>query len=405
MTTTPFPLKKRIDVIDALRGFALMGILLLHCTEHFELSSYPEAPGIGLKFLNSSTSNLIQFLFLGKSYAIFSFLFGLSFFIQMDNAARRGRDFRLRFAWRLILLLGLGAINSFFYSGEIFVVYAILGLLLIPAFKMPLPLLGVLSLLCLLKLPVLIQFFMSLSDPELANAGPMAVKAYSLSLWAATQEGYKMGTFLEVGLRNLREAQLQKLVWYFHSGTYLHIIGLFLGGLIIGRLGIHRDENKMIRYATRAVLIGLPLYALFYCIAGQVPALEFGKEATRVYRSLFTSYANIGMMLTLMGMFILAYFRLGARHTLEHLAPVGRMSLTNYMIQSVMGSFIFYGYGLGMAPLCGQFYSALIGLGLCAIQIVYSNGWMKRFYYGPAEWLWRRLTWMQPVPLKRETSQ
>lgn len=394
-------LKKRIDVIDALRGFALMGILLLHCTEHFELFSYPQDPGVGLKFLNNKTSDLIQFLFLGKSYAIFSFLFGLSFFIQMDNEAQRGGDFRARFAWRMILLLGLGAVNSFFYSGEIFVVYAILGLLLIPAYKMPVRLLAVLSLLFLLKLPVLIQFFMSLGDPELANAGPMAIKAYSLSLWPATQEGYKMGTFFEVGVRNLWEAQLQKLVWFFHSSTYLHIIGLFLGGLIVGRLGIHKDEDKMIRYATRAVLIGLPVYALFYCIAGQVPSLELGKEASRVYRAMFNSYANIGMMLTIMGTFILAYFRLGARRTLDYLAPVGRMSLTNYMAQSVMGGFIFYGYGLGLAASCGQFSSALIGVALCALQIAYSNAWMKRYYYGPVEWVWRRLTWMRPVPMKR----
>lgn len=404
--TTSIP-KKRIGIIDALRGFALMGILILHCTEHFELFTYPDdSSSPALHFLNIHFRDTVQFLFMGKAYAIFSLMFGLSFFIQMNNQSERGIDFRLRFAWRMVLLFALGTINGMFYSGEIFVVYAVLGLILIPAYKIPSRWLWPVCLLLLLKLPVLIQFFCTLFDPELAAAGAGTIKKFSWGLYPFTQEGYAAGTFGQVLSRNLWEAQFQKWIWYFHTSTYMHTLGFFIAGMLIGRLGIHQDPERMVSYSKRLVLIGLPIYTIFYCVSGSVLSFGFGKEATRVYSQLFTSYANVGMMMILIGMFVLTYFRLNGQQTLHYLAPVGRMSLTNYMAQSIMGSFIFYGYGLGMGVQCGQFYSTLIGLVLCTIQIMYSNWWMKRYYYGPAEWLWRSATWlsMQAIPFRRKAA-
>ena len=105
---------ERIQVVDALRGFAIAAILLLHNLEHFDFWYQPEGYPSWLVSLDKGIWDTMFFLFSGKAYGIFAVLFGLTFYIMQANQAKKGKDFRLRFAWRLILLLGFGIINSAF---------------------------------------------------------------------------------------------------------------------------------------------------------------------------------------------------------------------------------------------------------------------------------------------------
>lgn len=116
--------KARNVAIDALRGFAVMGIMLLHNIEHFNFYSFPEASGETIKALDTSLWNMMFFTFSGKTYAIFALLFGFTFYLQSRSTEKRGEDFRNRYMWRLLLLLGFGFINAAFFPGEILVLYA-----------------------------------------------------------------------------------------------------------------------------------------------------------------------------------------------------------------------------------------------------------------------------------------
>ena len=98
-----------------------MAIILLHNIEHFNLYNFPEATTDFMKALDKGVWDTLFFLFSGKAYAIFALLFGFSFFIQFDNQARKGKDFRLRFFWRLVLLFFIGCFNASFFPGEILV--------------------------------------------------------------------------------------------------------------------------------------------------------------------------------------------------------------------------------------------------------------------------------------------
>ena len=113
-----------------------MAIILLHNIEHFNLYNFPEATTDFMKALDKGVWDTLFFLFSGKAYAIFALLFGFSFFIQFDNQARKGKDFRLRFFWRLVLLFFIGCFNASFFPGEILVLYSILGIVLIPVCKL-----------------------------------------------------------------------------------------------------------------------------------------------------------------------------------------------------------------------------------------------------------------------------
>ena len=128
--TTGLP-NTRIRVADALRGIAVAGIILIHACEHFNLywAGLPYRRAL-VEGLEEPVAGFMWWLLAGKMYTIFALLFGLSFYVQSDNQAQRGRSFTGRFTWRMALLLGIGLVNTAFYNGNVLVLYALLGVLL-----------------------------------------------------------------------------------------------------------------------------------------------------------------------------------------------------------------------------------------------------------------------------------
>ena len=398
MTQTIQP-KPRISSIDALRGFSLIGIVLLHCMEHFDLTSYPEYASALMQKIDMGVYDVIRFFVQGKSYAIFSMLFGLSFFIQMDNQADKGVDFRLRFLWRMALLLVLGYVNGLMYMGEFFVVYAILGCVMVLLWRVPTKVLLVLALLLFLQIPEWVSLGKVLVGGAPNERSEMA--KYMSSLYVECADVFTNGTFWDMIKFNLWKGQLAKCLWVVAVARYLQLIGLFIIGLLIGRAGIHRSEESLVKWSRRVLPWALGVFAVFYGASLLLPAFGLEGFALRQSRMLLRNYANLGQMIFYVaGLTLLYYKSKGWRSVLDKLAPVGRMSVTNYMMQSVFGVFIFYGFGLNLASATFS-ECAVAGVVICAVQILFSNWWMKHHYYGPVEWLWRTATWMKRVPLKR----
>lgn len=391
--------KQRISSIDALRGFSLIGIVLLHCMEHFDLTSYPEYASALMQKIDMGVYDVIRFFVQGKSYAIFSMLFGLSFFIQMDNQADKGVDFRLRFLWRMALLFVLGYLNGLMYMGEFFVVYAVLGCVMVLLWRVPTKILLVLALLLFLQIPEWVSLGKVLAGGAPNERSEMA--KYMSSLYVECADVFTNGTFWDMIKFNLWKGQLAKCLWVVAVARYLQLIGLFIIGLLIGRAGIHRSEESMTKWSRKALPWALGAFAVFYGASLLLPALGLEGFALRQCKMLLRNYANLGQMIFYVsGLTLLYYKSKGWRAMLDKLAPVGRMSVTNYMMQSVFGVFIFYGFGLNLASATFS-ECAVAGVVICAVQILFSNWWMKRHYYGPVEWLWRTATWMKRVPLKR----
>ena len=126
LTKTP-----RIEVVDALRGFAVMAIILVHNLEHFIFPVYPEQSPEWLNILNQGIFHGVFALFAGKAYAIFALLFGFTFYIQSNNQKKQGKDFGYRFLWRLILLAGFATLNAaFFPAGDVLLLFVVVGIVL-----------------------------------------------------------------------------------------------------------------------------------------------------------------------------------------------------------------------------------------------------------------------------------
>jgi uncharacterized protein len=161
MTSSNYEKSNRILLVDSLRGFALLGLFFVHMLEYFELYWFnPE---------NSIYHDIIFFLFAGKAYALFALLFGFSFFIIIDNQLKRGIDFRPKFIWRLTLLLIFGFLHGLLYGGDILVVLAAAGFILIPFFNVPNKILLTLSLFFLFQIPSIIYLNLFVDSSSLQN--------------------------------------------------------------------------------------------------------------------------------------------------------------------------------------------------------------------------------------------
>ena len=177
---------QRLHVVDALRGFAIVSIMLLHNIEHFDFYYFPQNLPEWMKLLDGKIWEIMFFLFGGKSYAIFSLLFGLTFFIQDNNQQKKGRDFRGRFAWRLLLLLGFGLINSAFYEGDILTFYALVGFALIPVARLNTKTVLIIASILMLQPYEWYNFFYGLQHPEIAVSNPEFINQTLLLLRVAT---------------------------------------------------------------------------------------------------------------------------------------------------------------------------------------------------------------------------
>lgn len=376
---------ERSELIDSLRGFALLGICLVHCMEYFELYWVNQDP----TFLH----NLIFFLFAGKSYAIFAMMFGLSFFIIMDNQARKGVDFRYRFAWRLIVLLALGYIHTLYYLGDILSVLGAIGLSLLAVQGLSNRWLLVIALACLLQLPFYYQFYAALQQWPGANDNPA-----HWAMFAHVYGSIEKASFSELVALNAWDGMLAKWMFFVESGRGLQLIGLFLIGLVLGRIGFFTQPEKFASARAKALAIALFATGIFYFAERylkQLPASVFQEQglAKMYVEQLVGSYLSTAVMASLVLLFVQAYLWRASGKILNLLAPCGRVSLSIYLTQSLICVPLFYPYGLGWYKTIGQTNALLFGIAFYLVLIVIAHWWVKRFYYGPVEWLWRSITY------------
>lgn len=379
----------RLDLVDALRGFAIVSIMLLHNIEHFDLYFVPAGTPSWLAALDGAIWATLFALFGGKSYAIFALLFGLTFQLQHDSRAARGDDFRARFAWRMVLLLGFGLVNSAFYHGDILSLYAVLGLCLVPVARLSNRTVFLLA--CLLTL----QPF-ALAE-ALAALGQAPAKLPDPASWAyfARANGYLMhGSVLDAWIGNLTNGKPGVLLWSWEMGRILQIPALFMFGMLAGRAGLFAPTDANRRRWRRIFFGALLALAPLWFIHAHLDTWIAVEAVRRPLAAVTGPWTNLAAMLALVTGFALLYRRpLGAR-VLGVLRPLGRMSLTSYMMQSLAGTFLYHGYGLGLYRTMGTTQALLVGILLAVLQGCFAAWWLRRHPQGPLEALWHRLTWL-----------
>ena len=379
----------RLHVVDALRGFAIVSIMLLHNIEHFDFYYAPENLPVWMASLDKVIWDTLFFLFGGKSYAIFALLFGLTFFIQSDNAEKRGSDFRGRFAWRMVLLLLFGIVNSAFYEGDILTIYALIAFFLIPVAKLNTKTIFWIALILMFQPYEWFSFFKGLRNPGMEMSDPVSW-SYFGKLWE-----YVPGkSLLKLWAGNLTNGKAAVFIWTWETGRAFQTLSLFMFGMLAGRRNLFAPTEKNWKFWLRTLIIAtiafIPLFSVKTSLADWINSLA----VRRPLETIITSWSNMAFMLMLVAGFVLLFFQKIPNRILNVFSPMGKMSLSNYIMQSLMGSFIYYGFGLGFYKYTGASYCVLIGIGLAIAQGYFSVWWMKHHKRGPLETLWHKGTWI-----------
>lgn len=391
MTLTPNIGNRRLEVVDALRGFALIAIVLIHSIEHYNLFTEITWEPSWLKSLDSAVESTVWFLLAGKAYATFSLLFGFSFFIQMRNARQRGCDFRLRFAWRMLLLACFAEFHALFYDGDILLFYSVCGLILIPASSWSNRTVLTVAVILLLQPIDWIHMIISLVCPDYIDLSSRFAE-YGIE----AEEAGMHGNLWQTLASNIGNGQLYSNLWQIEAGRICQTPALFLIGMWLGRTDMFIRSQETIRFWKRVLIVSMVLFVVFYLLKELCGPIFTHPTWQRHWGIAMGLPSNFCMMSVLVSIFVLCWFSAkGCGYRFQRL-PIafGRMSLTNYITQSIIGVIIFYNFGLGLYRYTGAALSLAIGLGIVMALTMSSRFWLRTHRQGPFEYLWKKLTWL-----------
>ncbi|MEG0467138.1 MAG: DUF418 domain-containing protein [Mucinivorans sp.] len=384
------PNNPRIEIADVLRGVAILAIVLLHSIEHFNFYSFPETSGV-LEFTDRVVWDGLFFTFAGKAYAIFSLLFGMSFFIQDRNHTQRGGDFRARFAWRLFLLFLIGNLDAAFFTAEVLVMYSLVGFALIPVCRLKTRTVLIIASICLIQPMELCRLIYALFNPDFVASAPL-----DAPYWATTFAAQQGSDFWVTLKTNLWQGQIASLAWAWENGRIFQTAALFMLGMVVGRTNFISPSPTVSRRMVFVLLAGLVAFFPLYGLSNMVPRFIDNQAILKPLLLILNSLHKVAFMAFLVGSIVWLYYNTTKiSNLLSHLRPYGRMSLTNYVTQSIIGATLFYGWGFALHQYLGITYSFFVGVAIFFVQLAFCRWWMKRHKHGPLEGLWKKATWVE----------
>lgn len=385
----PVSPSERIEAIDVLRGVALLGILTINLVTEFRVSIFEQfVPGAGATYpVDRAIETFLTLAVQMKAFALFSLLFGVGLAIQFDRLAGNAQRTRL-LVRRLAVLLAIGFAHLFLiWNGDILTEYALAGFIVLPFLFGPSWLLAASGLSFLALYLVM---------PQVSPIAAVPDAGWMMQHVAEARRIYGNGGFLDILAFRIGEVPA---ILPLHVYVFPRTVAMFLLGAFVWRAGILTAPSK-----GRPLLAGIALMAITagaaLTLAAAGPALF---RTASLGRAHFPAEALGAVVLAFgYGAAVIAVATLPAgRRMLGWASPVGRMAFTNYLAQSVILGLIFYGYGLGLFGRMGAAPALLLAVSIYAVQVVFSRWWLRRFYYGPLEWLWRRLMYGLPQPMRR----
>ena len=404
----PVARSERIASIDALRGFAVLGILIVNMQGFARVPSAYMNPMSGSAFDGAEAWIWAAVYVLAdtKFISIFSMLFGAGIAMMSERMASRGLSGTGLHYRRQFWLLLIGLIHAYLiWHGDVLVAYALCGLLLYPLRRLPpRDLLWIGG--CAVAVVVPVWLLAGLSIPYWPEADRLELVAQ----WAPPQEvidariaAFRGGLSEQLAVRAPVAFELQATG--FLALSLWRAGGLMLVGMGLYKLGVLAAARPAAFYRRMAIIgigAGLPLAA-----AGAAYKLhhDFAFETVLFQGALFNYVGSVGVFVGYVGLVMLAVQSGRLPALTARLAATGRMALTNYITQSLICTLIFYGHGLGLFERVAAPGRIGIVVAIWALQLAWSPWWLKRFRFGPLEWLWRSATYMKPQPMTRRPAR
>ncbi|MEM7480078.1 MAG: DUF418 domain-containing protein [Acidobacteriota bacterium] len=406
----PVATGERIEILDILRGFAILGILMVNMdlfflpfATEFTGSSWWGAP------IDVLASDFIHFVAQGKFFTMFSFLFGIGLAIQMERAEAKGQRVGSFFRRRLFMLLLIGVFHGFvLWFGDILAQYAALGFLLLLFRRRKAKTLKIWAAILLVLLPLLVivgtGFQLAMLDiPAAAQDMQDAIaerEEETATRIADLFEAYGNGSVGEVFAARASETLI--VYTYTLAGGWA-ILAMFILGLHFGRIGFFKNLRQKLPTLRRATSWLLPLG-----LVGSGLYVYSSHRSVPMEPSVWAGVSKVSFFIAGPALCFAYIFLvcmavqspLGGR-VFSALAPVGRMALTNYLTHSVLMTTLSYSYGFGLYGRVPTSTGLVMTFCLFGLQILFSHWWLKRYRFGPAEWLWRSLTYGERQPMRK----
>lgn len=409
-TSMPVNLSERSDILDVLRGFALFGVLLDnvfgftgwgYLTQPMR-ESFSTWPADGLV-------GIIEQVFInGKFYSLFSLLFGVGFSIILIRNEHRGVNPLKIFYRRLFILLIIGTGHLFLlWEGDILFLYAFIGFVL-PLFRKCSDKSLLIIAASLIASPLLLDILSIIFNYKNGSFLETIAQSIDKRTGLPTDDTYGQYLYKDgAGWQEWRNWQASgwayRYSYILDSNRIPKVLGMFLIGFYAGRKMIYANlENYVseLKFLRRwGLIIGIPAAmgcTYFEFFQKHIPN-PIGLAHTFLY-----AISVVPLCLAYASFICLKWIKSNGNSKLKILAPMGRMALTNYLMQTVIGITIYYGIGLGFGGGIGPLLFIPVGIAVYILQIIYSTWWLKRFNYGPFEWIWRMLTYGKVLPLVKK---
>jgi uncharacterized protein len=418
-TLAPVQHNDREIFMDVLRGFAILGIFIANLGSGFSFyseSAHASGPLL-VPYLDHKMSFLHHMFIEGKFYSIFSLLFGWGIALQFKRAEAKGINALPTVRRRLMFMLLLGFIHLMIWPGDIVFFYALLAFLLLPLRKFSNKTLLITGIILVLS-PILL-YWLKMTFHELNYP---AQKLRELGNWADIKLNPQLkdikseAEYMEL-MKNANWFDILKgnMAGFFYRYGYLFfvsripkVLGIFLIGYVVGRSDFYKNilQHKKILY--RVIVMGLVMgLPANYILAHYMSYFEgdyYELKINGFYETIAYALGVAELAMVYVALFMLSFQTTAGKKILSVLAPVGKMAFSNYILQSLVGNFVFLGPGLGFGGQVGPFWYTILGTGFFIIQIILSTIWLKYFNYGPVEWLWRSATYKKWQPMLKRND-
>lgn len=404
----PIRRSERIIEIDILRGFALFGIFVVNMIVFN--SDYLPRSEIWADFANLSYLRFVEIFFENKFFRIYSFLFGLGFAMQLERAKRRSAPFLNMYIKRVLSLLIIGLIHSVLWEGDILKTYAPLAFFLLPFRMVKLRTILIWAAIFLIVPSIILTSneIITYSKQRDTHKSELIQKKLNSDYAKAFQQGSffdVLKTNLVILVNDRKSAQYFK--WCFDSVFIMFLLGLYSGRKkLFYNLRTHKNLLSNIwKWSALAGLSGTVGALLFTESWHFKPLFPFTSSSPFLanFASMIDLIGDAGMSLFYMSSLMLLIINQKWKKRLSFIAPAGRMPLTNYLIQTAVCLPLFYGYAFGLFGKVSPLFGFILVITIYAFQIIFSKWWVQYFRFGPAEWIWRSMSYgkIQPMQIER----
>jgi uncharacterized protein len=398
-TATPVSAKERIYTLDVIRGFALLGIFIMNMPG-FNTSFFVDYSGTELwpEWWDKWTETATEVLFSGKFNSMFSMLFAIGFTIQLERLeARDPQHAKAIYLRRIFWLFVFGVIHMcVFWTGDVLHIYALMGVVLLALRRAPYKVLWTLFALCLLYPLAMGIYRYFIFTPEYGQYMVAVSKT-----WEATNNAaYGQGSFIAAAHEHAREAMALYTEPFMLRGTlnfYSQILVTMFLGLMLGRSRFFQNSGQYLPLVRRvqwwALGCGLAAGAVFGIWQATTTDFVTPTPWRIIARACYT-LCRVLIMVFYVATLVRCVHNETWRRRLQPMATAGRMPLTNYLMQTLIATTLFYGWGFGLWGKVGHALDLVLAIGIFfLVQVPLSKWWLARHELGPMEWLWRRLTY------------